>query len=129
MWHLLTGRASPPRSVVVAEQARFRPLGVGRLGTRGWAQVHHERIATHLIPGVQAFTAKLNAIAHSLEQAGMSSVQATKQAYAAIYRQLIQQAQTLAYLDTLFVFACFAALMVPLVLLTKGVRGRAAASH
>ena len=93
------------------------------------AQVHQERIATHLIPGVQAFTAKLSGLAHAFEQAGMSSVQATKQAYAAIYRQLIQQAQTLAYLDTLFVFACFAALMVPLVLLTKGVRGRAAASH
>jgi len=93
------------------------------------AQIHQERIATNLFPGAQALTAKLSALAQAFEHAGMSSVQATKQAYAAVYRQLIQQAQTLAYLDTLFVFACFAALMVPLVLLTKGVRGRAAASH
>ncbi len=93
------------------------------------AQVHQERIATNLVPGVQAFTEKLNGIAQALEHAGMSSVQATKQAYGAIYRQLIQQAQTLAYLDTLFVFACFAALMVPLVLLTKRARAAAPAGH
>jgi DHA2 family multidrug resistance protein len=93
------------------------------------AQVHQERIATHFVPGVQALSAKVSGIAQALEHAGMSSVQATKQAYAAIYRQLIQQAQTLAYLDTLFVFACFTAVMVPLVLLTKRARGTAAAAH
>ncbi len=93
------------------------------------AQVHQERIGSHFVPGTQAFTAKLSGIAQAFERAGMSSVEATKRAYGALYRQLIQQAQTLAYLDTLFVFACFAALMVPLVLLTKAARGQAAAGH
>ena len=92
-------------------------------------QLHHERIVSHLFAGAQDFNAKLSGIAHALERAGMSTVEASKQAYGAIYRQVIQQAQTLAYLDTLFVFACFAALMVPLVLLTKQARGRAAAGH
>jgi len=91
--------------------------------------VHQERIATHVAGGAQVFAAKLSAITQAFERAGMSSVQATRSAYAAIYRQVIQQAQTLAYLDTLFVFACVAALMVPLVLLTKSARGRAAAGH
>ena len=92
-------------------------------------QLHHERIVSHLFAGAQDFNARLSGIAHALERAGMSTVEASKQAYGAIYRQVIQQAQTLAYLDTLFVFACFAALMVPLVLLTKQARGRAAAGH
>jgi len=93
------------------------------------AQVHQEHIATAVAGSAQTFAARLSGIAQAFERAGMSSVQATKSAYAAIYRQVIQQAQTLAYLDTLFVFACFAALMVPLVLLTKSAQGRAAASH
>jgi DHA2 family multidrug resistance protein len=91
------------------------------------AQVHHERIVTHLFAGAQGLSAKLSGIAQALERAGASSVEASKQAYGAIYRQVMQQAQTLAYLDTLFVLACFAALMIPLVLLTQQARGRAAA--
>jgi DHA2 family multidrug resistance protein len=93
------------------------------------SQVHQERIATHFVSGTQALTERLSGIAHALERAGVSSVEATKQAYGALYRQIIQQAQTLAYLDTVLVFACFAALMVPLVLLTKRAQGAAAASH
>jgi len=92
-------------------------------------QLHHERIVSHLTAGAQDFSARLTGIAHALERAGMSTVEASKQAYGAIYRQVLQQAQTLAYLDTLLVFACFAALMVPLVLLTQQSRGRAAAGH
>jgi DHA2 family multidrug resistance protein len=93
------------------------------------AQMHQERIVSHFVPGAQAFAAKLSGIAHALERAGMSSVQATKQAYAVVYRQLLQQAQTLAYLDTLLVFACLAALMVPLVLLTRAATGGPVAGH
>jgi nitrogen fixation/metabolism regulation signal transduction histidine kinase len=44
-------------------------------------------------------------------------------------QQLAQQAQTLAYLDVLFVFACFAAAMVPLVFLTRRGAGGAAPAH
>jgi hypothetical protein len=40
-----------------------------------------------------------------------------------VYRQVIQQAQTLAYIDVLFVFTCFTALMIPLVLLARGTKG------
>jgi hypothetical protein len=41
----------------------------------------------------------------------------------------MQQAQTLAYLDALFVLACFAALMVPLVLMTRRAQGGPATAH
>jgi len=42
-----------------------------------------------------------------------------KRAYGVLSQQLAQQAQTLAYADVLYIFACFAALMAPLVFLTK----------
>jgi hypothetical protein len=42
----------------------------------------------------------------------------------------LREAQTLAYLDVLFVFAIFTALMVPLVFVTKKARpGAAPAAH
>ena len=51
-------------------------------------------------------------------------------AYGRIYAQLIRQAQTLAYLDVLFLLAIFCGIMVPAVLLTRRVRpGTAPAAH
>jgi hypothetical protein len=44
-------------------------------------------------------------------------------------RQLAQQAQTLAYADVIFVFACFAAAMVPLVFLTRRSAAAPAMGH
>jgi DHA2 family multidrug resistance protein len=87
------------------------------------SQFHQARLTEHFDPGNQVFMARLSQIAQALQQAGASSVQALQQAYGTIYRQIIQQAQTLAYIDALFVLACFTALMVPLVLLTKRARG------
>ena len=92
-------------------------------------QFHHARLVEHIDPGNQTLIARLNGIAQALQHAGASSVQSLKQAYAAVYRQLMQQAQTLAYLDALFVLACFAGLMVPLVLMTRRAQGGPAAAH
>src|SRR5262249_32401688 len=86
-------------------------IAEGTTMVRRPSQVHQAHIVAHVVPGAQALAAKISGIARALEQAGVSSVQATKQAYAAVYRQLLQQAQTLAYLDTLMVFACVAAVM------------------
>jgi hypothetical protein len=46
-----------------------------------------------------------------------------------VYRQLIQQAQTLAYLDALFILGCFTLIMIPLVLLTRRASGGAHMGH
>ena len=83
------------------------------------SQWHQEHLVSNIDPGNHILLARLQGIAQSLQHAGMSATTATKQAYAAVYRQVIQQAQTLAYLDVLFILACFTAVMVPLVLLTR----------
>jgi DHA2 family multidrug resistance protein len=93
------------------------------------AQFHQSRLVSGADPTGHVLTDRLAGIAQALQHAGASATTATKQAYGAVYRQLIQQAQTLAYLDTLFVLACFTGIMVPLVLMTRRAVGRTAAAH
>jgi len=83
------------------------------------SQWHQANLVANVRPGEPLLVDRLQAIAQALQHAGVSAAQSTKMATAAIYRQVIQQAQTLAYLDVLFVLACFTAVMVPLVLLTR----------
>ncbi len=74
--------------------------------------------------------ARLAAMAAAIQHAGSSSGEALRRAYALLGRQLAQQAQTLAYLDVLFLLGCFTAVMVPLVFLTRRARpGAAAMGH
>jgi DHA2 family multidrug resistance protein len=87
------------------------------------SQFHQAQLSSHGDYGNPALQARLQGIAAALVHAGASAVDAAHTAYAAIYRQLIQQAQTLAYLDTLFVLACITSLMVPAVLLTRKAKG------
>ncbi len=62
---------------------------------------------------------RLDDLAAALTRGGSSPVAAARQALGGLYRTLVQQATTLAYLDTLAVLAFFAAIMVPLVFLMK----------
>ena len=94
------------------------------------SQFHQNVLAAHTDPMNKAFTAQLQGIAQALQHAGISATEATRRAYGLLYGRLIQQAQTLAYLDVLFVLAVFSALMVPLVLFTRRARpGAAPAAH
>ena len=94
------------------------------------SQFHQNVLAAHTDPMNKAFTAQLQGIAQALQHAGISATEATRRAYGLVYGRLIQQAQTLAYLDVLFVLAVFSALMVPLVLFTRRARpGAAPAAH
>jgi DHA2 family multidrug resistance protein len=93
------------------------------------AQFHQARLSSGADPTGHVLMARLAGIAQALQHAGASATTATKQAYGAVYRQLVQQAQTLAYLDALFVLACFAAIMIPFVLLTRGGTGGAPMAH
>jgi len=83
------------------------------------SQWHQGNLVANVRPGEPLLLDRLQGIAQAMQHAGVSAAQSTKLATAAIYRQVIQQAQTLAYLDVLFVLACFTAVMVPLVLLTR----------
>ncbi|HEX8909899.1 MAG TPA: DHA2 family efflux MFS transporter permease subunit [Anaeromyxobacteraceae bacterium] len=92
-------------------------------------QVHQANLVAHLDPGSQPLLARIAGLTRALQHAGSTSVEAARRAYGVLYQQLAQQAQTLAYLDVLFVFACFAAAMVPLVFLTRRGAGGAAPAH
>ncbi|HYV68340.1 MAG TPA: DHA2 family efflux MFS transporter permease subunit [Myxococcales bacterium] len=83
------------------------------------SQRHQADIIANVHPGDPHLLERLQGIAQSLQHHGIAAAQSTKLAVAAVYRQVIVQAQTLAYLDVLFVFAVFTAIMVPLVLLTR----------
>ena len=91
------------------------------------SQFHQAIITSHANSANPALQARLQASTAALMHAGASAVDAGRAAYGAVYRQVIQQAQTLAYLDTLFVLACITSLMVPAVLLTRKAAGRAPA--
>ncbi len=66
-----------------------------------------------------------------MQHAGSSAFEATHRATAAVYRQLVQQATQLAYLDTLWVMGLLAAAMVPIVWLAPKPqpRGAPAGAH
>jgi DHA2 family multidrug resistance protein len=83
------------------------------------AQSHQAQLAAHTTAYDASYQARLDAIARALEHAGSTSFQAARQATAAMYRQLSQQAAQLAYLDALWVLGVASALMVPLVWLTR----------
>ncbi|HTN54062.1 MAG TPA: DHA2 family efflux MFS transporter permease subunit [Anaeromyxobacter sp.] len=94
------------------------------------SQVHQAYLSAHLDPGNPGVRARLDAIAQAMVHAGSSSADAAHRAAGALYRQLIQQAQTLAYLDVFFLLGCFTAVMVPIVFLTRRVRaGVVAGGH
>jgi DHA2 family multidrug resistance protein len=93
------------------------------------SQVHQANLAMHTTAYSPSFQAKLDAIARGMERAGASSLEAARQATGAMYRQLVQQATQLAYLDALWVLGVMGFLMVPIIFLTKrpGPMGAAAA--
>ena len=94
------------------------------------SQVHQANLTAHIAAGDHNLAARLAGLTASLQHAGLASAQAARAAYGVVYRQVLQQSATLAYLDVLVVFAIFAGLMVPLVMMTKRVQpGKAAMAH
>ncbi|HEX4445385.1 MAG TPA: DHA2 family efflux MFS transporter permease subunit [Polyangiaceae bacterium] len=79
------------------------------------AQSHQATLTQHTTLYDPAYTAKLAALTRVFEGAGAATVDAAKQATAALYRQVILQATQLAYLDALIALGVTTALMVPLV--------------
>jgi DHA2 family multidrug resistance protein len=93
------------------------------------SQFHQSRLVEHVVPSGD-LNARLAAMAQHLQQLGVGAVDSTKMAYGQVYREVIRQAQTLAYIDVLVVLAIFAGIMVPLVLLTRRAKpGAAAMAH
>jgi DHA2 family multidrug resistance protein len=95
------------------------------------AQMHQANLSAHTTAFDGAYQTKLDGIARAFGQAGATSLDAAKQATAAMYRQLVQQSTQLAYLDALWLLAVAAAMMVPLVWVAHRppARGGAPAAH
>jgi MFS transporter, DHA2 family, multidrug resistance protein len=72
------------------------------------------------------FMAKVAGLTRSLERAGSSSLEASHKALAVVYRQLLLQATTLAYLDAIKMLAIFCGAMIPLLFLTRKPRAAGA---
>lgn len=83
------------------------------------AQHHQAQISEHMGNFDPGFRDLLNGMIRSLMAAGMDSLSATQQAYARINLLLQRQASILAYIDTVYLFAIFCALMVPLAFLMR----------
>ncbi len=83
------------------------------------SQTHQANLSAHTTAYNPAYMAKIDAMTRVFEQAGTATVDAARQATAAMYRQLVLQATQLAYLDALVALGVATALMVPLVWLAK----------
>jgi DHA2 family multidrug resistance protein len=94
------------------------------------SQFHQSTLSAHTSSFDQPFATQLAAISRALERTGASTAEAARRALAILYRQLVGQSVTLAYLDAIKVLAIAAALMVPLLFLTRPPRpGAAMAGH
>ncbi|MGO9839494.1 MAG: DHA2 family efflux MFS transporter permease subunit [Polyangiaceae bacterium] len=83
------------------------------------SQTHQANLSMHTTAYNPAYQAKVLAMTRAMEHAGSTSIDAARQATSAMYRQLVQQATQLAYLDALWILGLAAALMMPIVWLTK----------
>ena len=75
------------------------------------AQFHQVYLVAHATPGQPAFALAAKALAARLSASGVDASRAASQAYGRLYRGLIGQAMTLAYIDTFWVLAVGAGIM------------------
>jgi DHA2 family multidrug resistance protein len=75
------------------------------------AQVHQVYLVAHVSPSHPALARAASGLAAHLASSGLDATRATSQAYGRIYRALIGQATTLAYIDTFWVLCIGAAIM------------------
>ncbi len=75
------------------------------------AQFHQVYLVAHVTPGQPTFTQAARALAARLATSGLDASRATSQAYGRLYRALIGQATTMAYIDTFWVLCIGAGLM------------------
>jgi DHA2 family multidrug resistance protein len=94
------------------------------------SQMHQVELVRHTSLFDAPFRDRVDAITRALQHSGASASDAAAEAYRSIYRTVLQQAQTLAYVDVLFLIGCGTALMVPLAFFMKRPRpGGAAMGH
>ncbi len=83
------------------------------------AQVHQTYLVSHTNAGNAPFTDMIAGMTITLQRAGMSAADATRQAYARVGQMVQAQATTLAYVDVLSVMAVAVLCLAPLVTLMR----------
>jgi DHA2 family multidrug resistance protein len=83
------------------------------------AQVHQEFLAAHVYPGSRLYRGLEQGIARALEARHISAANAPGLAAGQIYNVMMQQARTLAYIDTIHVLAVLLACLIPIGYLMK----------
>src|ERR1700680_2593635 len=76
------------------------------------AQFHQVYLVAHVTAGWPSFAGAITALAARLVASGMDADRAARQAYGVVYRTVIGQASTLAYIDTYRILAIGAGIMV-----------------
>jgi DHA2 family multidrug resistance protein len=82
------------------------------------AQIHQQDLAAHTSAFDPAFETQLKAVTRALLHAGATAQQAAREALGELGQAVLRQAQTLAYIDTIWLFAVLTAAMVPLAFFT-----------
>ena len=83
------------------------------------AQVHQVYLVAHATPGQAPYTQAVQSLAVRLSVLGLAAARATSQAYDRLYNSLINQATTLAYIDTFWVLCIGAGIMFLLSFVLK----------
>jgi len=89
-------------------------------------QFHQSTLADHASNYNPVFLSRLAGLARTFERVGASSLESTHKAMSLVYRQVQQQAVTLAYIDALKALAIATAAMLPLLLLARRPRTQGA---
>ena len=83
------------------------------------AQFHQHNLAWHLSSGDLPFARSASVLARRITVGGLSIFNGQAQAYGRMYRTLQGQAQVLAYIDTIQVFAIACLVMVPIAFIAR----------
>ena len=107
-------------SLVTAMQSRF-------------AQVSQNNLIGNLNPLNQAYNGRLEHLQGALQAAGSSSAQASAQAHAMLYGEVLRHSSMLAYIDVYRILSWTCVAMIPLMFLMRppqrGAAGTAPAAH
>jgi DHA2 family multidrug resistance protein len=88
------------------------------------AQTHQQYLAAHVYPASPNYRAMHQSLAAALHAKGFSAANAAAASAARIYGMMMQQAKTLAYVDTVHVLVIMTACLIPIGYLMKKPRFR-----
>jgi len=83
------------------------------------SQIHQVYLAANVTPGATSVAHALSGLTARLSASGMDAVQSSRVAYAILYRNVVLQATTLAYVDAFMILAVIGLLMSVLALFLR----------